>query len=599
MLMPRQNGVRHRGPGRQPPPSLRSGWVNNAETRAELLGNRVRNADANAITIRQAQQSQAAMEAQLHAIAEQQASMAEQSSRAADNLLAGQATIRAATTDLKQATREIKAITAETLTVTKRVEKGVRELKTMLRSPGGAASMMLNPFFALIVFYLSHPYLPVTIETMMPIWSVILSVNYVKQLGMKISNGESLITLEGGVLGLAKNLVFNAPHAIVLMWKLSQMWTEERTGTRGYGAERSAAFAATMEPSNWEPFIAATFANTMEGIRNISLQDLQNMTIPGVPRVNMTEMRDYLESVSNHTYTELQELDPILFKDKAGIIQLLLEYIGGKLIVKARSVGVATLNMPAYLFQARTLMTAEAWVFQTVLCMVKDIYVKVFKDIGEAIATFICTALCAYAPEAKVKSVNAATAAAAAATATPAPAKGGMTGAGFGDWLSGTYKASVDTITNKFQDASDYTKRAVVDAGKELTGMLVGKIAIRACDCEKYGKLKMDGGSGSSRSSRSSRKSTKSKSSKTRKSAKSVKRLHVPADHAEFLRLSWRYVMYLIAPAITGLPIFPTQSEFLALDAEWSDLLLKKVEGGHFVPPILLTGVQWSDYMLE
>ena len=73
----------------------------------------------------------------------------------------------------------------------------------------------------------------------------------------------------------------------------------------------------------------------------------------------------------------------------------------------------------------------------------------------------------------------------------------------------------------------------------------------------------------------------------------------VPPDHAEFIRLSWRLVMYLIAPTITGLPTFPTQSEFLALDAEWRDLLMTKVQRGQFVPPVLLTGVEWKDYMLD
>ncbi len=528
---------------------------------------------------------------------EQELAAAEDASATAARIETGVAVVQRGTQDLRQQARDINSKVTESLTLTKRIDKNVVALKRMVAAHGGAGSLMMNPMFALIVFFIMHPYIPVTVEAVMTVWSVLLSGNFIRQTAIRIQRGEDLFDFSGGPIGIVKNIAFSAPHIIVIMYKLSTLWAEERTGTAGYSATNAAAFAETMGPSNWEPFLMQQFTVGMETARNFNMQSLRDTHFQ-IPQPNMTEWRLYLESASEETWEEVRALDPTLFKDPAGIIQLLLQYIMGKLTIKARSVGAATLNMPAYMYQARTVMTAESWIYQCLFHLFKDIFTRFFKDTWESIVQITCTALCAYSPvmpeEPKVVSAS---------------------GGGIWDSVTGftasAYTAAKDKVTSGVSKATSVIKEsasgavsyvaetAVVRQIRDIDyiGGVLGFLARWACDCSKYRKEKMDGGSPKSKTRKRNSKA-RSNRSKTRGSKRSPKPQHVPAEHAAFLRLSWGFALLTAAPLLLGVPAFPTPADAIALEAEMAKLLLFKLDQGQFVPPFVLQGATAKDYYL-
>ena len=527
---------------------------------------------------------------------EQELAAAEDASATAARIEHGVAVVQQGTQDLKQQAKDINAKVTESLTLTKRIDKNVVALKRMVAAHGGAGSLMMNPMFALIVFFFMHPYIPVTVEAVMTVWSVILSGNFIRQTAIRIQRGEDLFDFSGGPIGIVKNIAFSAPHIIAIMWKLSTLWAQERTGTAGYSATNAAAFAETMGPSNWEPFLMQQFTAGMETARNFNLQSLRDTHFQ-IQQPNMTEWRLYLESASAETWEEVRALDPTLFKDPAGIIQLLLQYIGGKLTIKAKSVGVATLNMPAYMHQARTVMTAESWVYQCLFHLFKDIFVRFFKDTWETIVQVTCTALCAYSP---------------VMPEAPQVVTGSTSGGGIWDSVTGVtakaYNAVANTVTSGVSKATSVIKEsasgavsyvaetAVVKQMRDIDyiGGVLGFLARWACDCSKY-KVKTDGGA--TPKSKTRRRNSKARS-KTRGSKRSPKPQHVPADHAAFLRLSWGFALLTASPLLLGVPAFPTPADAIALETEMVKLLLFKLDQGQFVPPFVLQGASAKDYYL-
>ncbi len=531
----------------------------------------------------------------------------EQELRSSEALMREQAKVQRATNTVLHNTKTILTHTSETLTLSRQMHRGIDEIRRMLSTPGGAASLLMNPFFSLIVFFLAHPYLPVSVETVMPVWSVVLSVNYVKRITTRIAKGETILDIGGrGVLGTVRSLVFSAPHAVVLMYKLGTLWTEERTGTRGFSSQNATAFRETTAASDWEPFLMETFTRGMETLRSMNLQSVASAAstadIPAIPPFNITEWRTYLESAGERVYTDVRALDPELFKDKAGCIQLILQYVGGKLAVRGKGVAEATLNMPAYLHQARTVLAAEQWILQCLIHLLNDICHQVFRDLWTTTTTAICTALCSYEtimPPPPVESVG-------------SVAGGGEVGGGLTDWL-GSPTTAYETITEKITTGTAKATQYMLETTivKTITefdyvGTLLRQIARFACDCRKFGKVKMDGGSPSrtrktNKSTKSRRSSLHSRSS-TRRSAKSRRRssarARIPENHADFLRVSLQYVLLTLSPLLTGLPVFPTPASSVALDAAMRELLLKKVETGQFVPPVYMPDIGVRHYFL-
>ncbi len=453
-------------------------------------------------------------------------------------------TVQNTTTRTLALAKEINVGVQQTLTISQQTLAVVNKIKSGMGLSGGPASYMMNPWFAMVISYLLHPYLPVSMETIMPLWGILLSGGYVVRTVPQLLRGESPITLSGSLVGTARSLAFSQPHAIFLMFSLSRMWTQDRLGT--VDPQAAVLFKDVMQSSDLEPILADGFVNAMQGLQEMNLRSF-NVTVPDAPLLDIDELQSRLAAVSDNVYNEIVAMNPELWKDKAGCIQLVTEYLGGKLVLAAGGI-VHKLGAPGHLYQINTLQRAELYLIECVFNLTKQIFYETGKKLINYTQGYICTALCAFAA---VKPAS-----------------------------SGFFSSSwIPSPTSILQKSTEY-------------------IASFVCDC---GKLKMDGGDAplavpsnqpvqsyklNIKNKRKTRNNNAAKRNKTRRNNSAIKNFAAKfsSDHIAFVKLSFNYMMLNMAPFFR-IPLDTKNQSYKSLEQEMAKLFVHKLETGQFVPP--------------
>lgn len=436
---------------------------------------------------------------------------------------------------------KILRVTANIQTMSRQIKTGVADIQRRIRNRDTSllADILANEWFAVFMLFLTHPFIPYEAQGIATVWGILLSIRYPIVKAVKLVRGDIRLQFEGGPLMAAKSLIFSAPHAIYLMFELSNRWNRARVGA---DAEYRNVFGDSQESA----FIRA-FGGTIQHFREFMAWegDMSGITeTVGAHAKHLSEIEwaAMFERMSGGVSAELREIDSAMFEDWPGFLQLLARYCAGKLVfVTAEGVRMV-LKPPAYIYQLRTLVDVERHLLGIVMGFVAKLFGESFKQTTAYIHDAICAYLCL------------------------APAAGGG--------LTNYFTAAASSATQVLTAATSTASAAA------STMFSRGLASLARCDCSKYGKVKMDGGT----RSRRSKGSKGSKGSKTRKRRSTRSRLQaLPSNHAEFIEFMWNASMLLLGPTAT-----PRRAE---LEARGLEILERKMAAGEFVPILYITNI--------
>jgi hypothetical protein len=292
--------------------------------------------------------------------------------------------LRRADTILKVSSN-IKAITTETL-------RGVGDLKRRVGSgdPTLLRSLLLNEWFVLLVIFILHPYLPITIEVIGPIWGYIVSANFIKStLHSLIVERRIELFNEGGPIRWAFKLALSAPHAIFLILYLTKKWAILRVK----GNVTNYPFRA----SSLEGIFQEGFSETVQPVRDFITSNLSNVTSRGIGPYTVEVYEDILSKLvvtHAHIFEELRAIDPVLFEDRAGFVHVLAQYLAGKLYIVGET-GVRTvLAAPSYIHQVKDVIDGEVYLYTLMASFFTNHFGSAFKTFTSLVTSLYCLYAC-------------------------------------------------------------------------------------------------------------------------------------------------------------------------------------------------------------
>lgn len=279
----------------------------------------------------------------------------------------------------------IKSITAETL-------RGVGDLKRRVGAgdPTLLRSLLLNEWFVLLVIFILHPYLPLTIEVIGPIWGYIVSGNFIRStLRSLIVERRIELFNEGGPIRWAFKLALSAPHAIFLILYLTKKWAVLRV--------KGNATNYPFHASSLEGIFQRGFSETVQPVRDFITSNVSEATSRGIGPYSVEIYEGILSrlvATNAHIFEELRSIDPELFEDRAGFIHVLAQYLAGKLYIVGET-GVRTvLAAPSYIHQVRDVIDGEAYLYTLMASFFTNHFGSAFSAFTGLVRSLYCLYAC-------------------------------------------------------------------------------------------------------------------------------------------------------------------------------------------------------------
>lgn len=311
--------------------------------------------------------------------------------------------------------------------ITRNIATGVRNIRGRIGrgDPSLFRSMLLNEWFVLIVIFLTHPYLPITAETIGSLWVWVLSVSFsIRTARTLIIDQEIPIIHNGGPVRWAFRIALCAPHAIYLLDYLTQEWTRVRTG----------GGANIFRTTTLEPGIQYLFAHGMQDMIQRFRTFIEesrtvfpemrpaNETLPFTrPRNSFGINRNRFTTATNvrfetHTSAEyVQHINQILARfpglwdriqatisrafgdmraDPPVFIQMLGNYLRGQLYIIGEDGARRFLTAPAYIQQLGDLRDGELRLWTWITWMFMSYVYSSLQHVIPTIYGMLCGLAC-------------------------------------------------------------------------------------------------------------------------------------------------------------------------------------------------------------